>query len=92
MTNRQGLVPPEYRPLHRYLVDRYADIVVLTFRQMEDLLGAALPEAAHVEAAWWANPGPESPASAQSSLWVNAHRVATPNLRARTVAFERQPA
>ena len=31
---------------------RYASTVVLTFDQMESLLGFALPEAAHKERAW----------------------------------------
>jgi hypothetical protein len=82
-------VPAEYLSLHKYLHDRYADIVVLTFRQMEDLLGFALPEVARLRREWWANADLESAPSAQSRAWMQASRTAQPNLPARTVAFER---
>ncbi len=36
-------VPREYRALYTYLERRYASVVVLTFEQMEALLGFALP-------------------------------------------------
>ena len=35
-------VPNKYVPLHDYLANRYADNVVLTFGQLEDLLGRGL--------------------------------------------------
>ncbi len=81
--------PAEYRPLHQYLRDRFADTVVLTFAQMEDLLGFALPEAARVDLAWWATDH-ERP-STQARVWTQARRTATAHLLARTVEFERQP-
>lgn len=79
--------PAEYRVLHTYLRDRFADTVVLTFAQIEDLLGGALPDAARVEPAWWETDH-EHP-SAQARTWVQARRNATPHLLAQTVAFER---
>ena len=36
-------VPVGYAPLHKYLDERYADTVVLTFGEIEDLLGSKLP-------------------------------------------------
>ena len=78
----------EYRPLHKYLRDRFADTVVLTFAQVEDLLGFPLPEAARVDQAWWAT-DPHHP-STQARVWTQAHRTATVHLAARTVEFERQ--
>jgi len=42
-------VPAEYLSLHKYLENRYADTVVLTFSQIEDLLGFVLPESARRE-------------------------------------------
>lgn len=39
-------VPREYRALYSYLDHRYASVVVLTFEQIEALLGFALPGAA----------------------------------------------
>lgn len=84
-------LPSGYRSLHTYLDQRYADTVVLTFRQIEDLLGFALPDVARLEREWWANAGADSRPSAQSRSWTQASRTATPNLAARTVTFERTP-
>jgi hypothetical protein len=85
-------VPAEYRALHKYLDDRYANTVVLTFGEIEDLLGFALPDPARIEQAWWANPEADSTPSAQSRSWTHASRTAKPNLQAQTVAFERESA
>jgi hypothetical protein len=80
-------VPAPYLSLYRYLEHRYASMVVLTFDQIEALLGSALPVTARVEAGWWTDVGgPKSP----SSAWTGAGRTAVPNLLARNVAFERR--
>jgi hypothetical protein len=89
--SRASSVSPEYRALHKYLRDRYAETVVLTFMQIEDLLGTPLPEAARVEATWWTDPGAGEP-SAQSQAWIAADRTASPNLLAHIVRFERRSA
>ena len=81
-------VPAEYRALHKYLADRFADTVVLTFAQVEDLLGFPLPEGARLRLTWWVADD-DGGASAHSRAWNDAGRTATPNLRAQTVAFER---
>lgn len=82
-------MPAEFGSLYKYLHGRYADTVVLTFVQMEDLLGFPLPDAARIEQAWWANAAdPDSP-SPQSLSWMKANRTATPRLSAQVVVFER---
>jgi hypothetical protein len=79
-------VPAPYLSLYRYLDHRYASLVVLSFDQIEALLGSALPATARVEAGWWTVVGgPKS----HSSAWTGAGRTAVPNLLAGTVAFER---
>jgi hypothetical protein len=85
-------VPPEYLSLHKYLHDRYADVVVLTFGQIEDLLGFRLPDIARLHREWWADADANSTPSAQARSWTQASRTATPNLLAQTVMFERAPA
>src|SRR5690242_1537633 len=50
-------VPVTYRALYHYLEHRYATVVVLTFAQMETLLGCALPASASTDAEWWAGSG-----------------------------------
>jgi hypothetical protein len=82
-------VPAEYMSLYKYLENRYADTVVLTFSQIEDLLGFALPESARREPGWWADAGPDDMPSAQARSWTQAHRSATANLPAHTVSFGR---
>jgi hypothetical protein len=80
-------VPREYLTLSTYLEHRYATTVVLTFEQMEALLGFALPASACTEPGWWTTA--TAPAQRHSAAWTEAGRIATPNLLARTVTFER---
>jgi len=82
-----ALVQPEYRLLYKYLDERYADRVTLTFAEMESVLGAPLPELARRSADWWVGEGEAS--SPQRETWQQAQRSAVPNLRAGTVTFER---
>lgn len=72
--------PPggRYEPLCRYVENRYADTVVLTFAEVEDLLGFSLPDVARVQLEWWT-----------TSLTVSS-RTVTPNLAAEIVSFERR--
>src|SRR5688572_5286365 len=80
-------VPAEYVSLYTYLEHRYASSLVLTFDQMEALLGFALPGSACTEREWWT--GAAVPTHRHSAAWVRAGRTATPNLPARNVTFER---
>ena len=82
-------VPREYLPLHKYLDDRFANTVVLTFAEIEDLLGFTLPAPARLQQEWWANPDADGTPSAQSRSWTQASRTAKANLRALTVVFDR---
>ena len=76
-------------PLHKYLDDRYADTVVLTFAEIEDLAGFALPDMARLSNDWWTAPDPDTTRSRFADSWIQANRTARPNLAARTVAFLR---
>jgi hypothetical protein len=84
---RIAKIPSEYESLHKYLANRYADMVVLTFSQLEDLLGFALPDSARTQQEWWTST--DSDKSSGADAWILAGRTAKPNLLARTVAFER---
>jgi hypothetical protein len=89
---RPFTVPAEYLPLHKYLDGRYADTVVLTFSEIEDLLGITLPDLARAEAGWWANGDTDGTPSPQSRSWIRANRTAKPNLHAQIVVFDRTSA
>jgi hypothetical protein len=78
----------EYRLLYKYLRDRYASRVVLTFSEIEDLLGFSLPERARLQQEWWSVTDPVPHESAQSDAWIVASRTATVNLAAQNVVFE----
>ena len=85
----QPVMSGKYLLLYKYLHDRYADTVVLTFGQIESLLGFALPDQARVNQQWWTNAVVTAAEINYSDSWILARRVATPNLLAQTVAFER---
>ena len=85
--------------LFDYLEERYAQTVVLTFEQIEDLLGTGLPEPARRDGAWWLEPQTETTGETTGGTtgattngtraWTLAGRTARPNLQAQTVTFER---
>jgi hypothetical protein len=79
----------EYESLHKYLRDRYANRVVLTLAEIEDLLGFSLPDLARLQSAWWNGGEFAGAPSPQSIAWTLAGRTATVNLRAQNVVFER---
>lgn len=80
----------KYHLLHVYLRDRFANRVVLTFAEIEDLLGFHLPDAARCDAAWWDLGEASSTASPQSDAWQLANRTAIVNLSAGRVVFDRR--
>ena len=82
----------KYRLLSKYLRDRFADRLVLTFAQIEDLLGFALPGMARRQLEWWGDPDATTTRSPQSDAWTLAGRTATVDLRAESVTFERETA
>lgn len=80
-------VSREFLSLHDYLVNRYSNVVVLTFGQVEDLLGSPLPATARRDLAWWNADGADN--LGHTNSWRLANRTAVANLLAQTVTFER---
>jgi len=105
MTRRRPTVRPEperdaakgqratmagkYVSLYTYLENRFANTVVLTFAEIEDLLGFTLPALARVREDWWTRPDPDGGRPQFSDSWILANRTARPNLLALTVVFDR---
>lgn len=78
----------KYQQFYKYLETRFADTVVLTLGQIEDLLGFPLPASARADSHWWT--APEDAAEPRcSDAWILAHRTARPNLKAGHVVFDR---
>lgn len=78
-----------HEALYQYLERRFASSVVLTFAQIEDLLGFPLADSARVDRVWWSNDDLHDARLAKA--WTRARRTATVNLGAQTVLFERIP-
>jgi len=90
LANTEGSVTSrKSAPLYKYLDERYADAVVLTFAEIEDLVGVELPELARLSSDWWTMPDATANSSRFADSWRLANRTARPNLTARTVAFDR---
>jgi hypothetical protein len=87
-TRGRGMSGP-YLLLHTYLDNRFADTVVLTFAQIEDVLGFALPAPARLQLEWWTEASTNVVAPHHSDAWTLARRTAVPNLRAEIVSFAR---
>ena len=79
----------KYLLLYRYLANRYANTVVLTFAEIVDLLGFALPDQARLHQEWWTEAAIDIAGPNYSDSWILASRSAIPNLLAQTVVFER---
>jgi hypothetical protein len=45
----------KYSPLHRFLLQQYGPELPLSFREVESVLGFALPPSARIHPAWWSN-------------------------------------
>jgi hypothetical protein len=86
---RMRAMAGKYVLLYEYLEHRHADTVVLTFAEIEDLLGFPLPEQARGHREWWTDADVSTAAAPHSDAWVLASRTAVPNLVARTVVFDR---
>jgi hypothetical protein len=82
----------KYLSLYDYLKNRYANTVVLTFAEIEDLLGFTLPESARSQQDWWTDADSNTVLTAHSQSWTLASRTARANLMAQTVVFERASA
>ena len=79
----------QYLLLYTYLENRYANTVVLTFAEIEDLLGFSLPDQARLHQEWWTDVETNVAGADYRDSWILASRTATPNMTAKTVVFER---
>src|SRR3979409_240686 len=72
----------KYLSLYNYLENRYANTVVLTFAEIEDLLGFTLPDLARLNQEWWTNGDPNADPPSHRDSWILASRTAKANLLA----------
>ena len=79
----------KYSPLTRYLARRaqYTDMVTLSFRQIEGIIGNSLPPYAFQNAEWWKN----SRAGSHGKTWLDVGwHVEDVTIEKRTVTFRRE--
>lgn len=83
-----GEMRSKYNPLRDYLREHPNNFVRLTFRDIEKILGQALPNSAFRFHHWWANDRTGN--HAQAHAWMSVdRRVSQLNLLDRTVGFVR---
>ena len=78
-----------YEPLKSYLSSKSEPVIVMTYEEIERLLGRKLPNTAYGESwrQWWANTETHS----QALAWLRAGwRVTRPDLANKRVEFSRQ--
>lgn len=85
---RARRVDGKYLLLNEYLENRFANTVILTFGQIESLVGSELPDVARTDATWWTG-DPAVGESRHAQAWTLAGMTAKPNLYAKNVLFER---
>ena len=77
-----------YEPLRRHLANQAETVVTMTFAEIEDILGAPLPESARRYRPWWANE--KAGTHVHARAWLDAsRRTANVDLTNRTVEFAR---
>jgi DNA-binding transcriptional regulator YiaG len=77
----------KYQPLLEYLEQSDRSEVVLTFADLETLIGTSLPESARCNRAWWSN---RSKGALQSAAWMGAgYLVKDLNFSLEQVTFQK---
>jgi hypothetical protein len=74
---------PKYRELTLYLQSRTEPVVILSFSEIERIVGP-LPRSARQHRAWWSN---STASRHQARYWIDARRQATPDFNAGVVRF-----
>lgn len=79
----------KYEPLEQFLAAQSGSAIEMSFAQIEELIGDALPASARKHRPWWSN-NPSN--SVITHAWLNAgFRSAKVDLNKETLVFERAP-
>ncbi|WP_342598104.1 hypothetical protein MHB48_10830 [Psychrobacillus sp. FSL H8-0483] len=73
----------KYEPLHKYLKSKDSRRFVMTFLEVEEVLGFNLPVSASKYMAWWDSASQHT----QAYSWTKAGFQAKPNLSEKKVEF-----
>jgi hypothetical protein len=75
----------KYYLLSQWLMDCEEDYIKLTFTEVENIIGASLPNSAYKYRAWWANGG-----HIQANAWIEAQRRVSNVVLGQYVEFIRE--
>jgi hypothetical protein len=78
---------PKYDPLGRHLQSQKHREVLMTFGEIEKIIGATLPVSAKTYPEWWANEANPRTTHLQARAWLDAGFKATVNLSREVVTF-----
>jgi hypothetical protein len=81
----------KYDPLRRFLerLEPHTHEIMLSFQQIESMIGAPLPPSAHEHQAWWANPTPPHRHTHARAWLESGWKVDAFDQKARWVRFVR---
>jgi hypothetical protein len=87
-TPEPGQPRSTYDRLRLHLIERNEPVIILSFSQIESILGRSLPPSARRYRPWWANE--TSGTHTHARAWLGAgRRTRNVDLNARTVEFVR---
>ncbi len=78
----------KYDSLREHLSTQRSMVLRMNFDRIDELVGG-LPQAASKSQAWWGNERSEGTTHVQCNAWLDSGYKARPNLKARTVTFEK---
>ncbi|MER1999519.1 MAG: hypothetical protein ABS882_07070, partial [Lysinibacillus sp.] len=73
----------KYEPLYKFLESKESNRLIMTFKEVEEVLGFTLPESASKYMAWWDG----SSQHTQAYSWTRAGFKANPSLKEKKVEF-----
>ncbi|MGJ4956426.1 DUF7662 domain-containing protein [Bradyrhizobium sp. HKCCYLRH2015] len=79
-----------YDPIKRRLQSVTESQLILSFDEMEQMIGQALPSSARNYDAWWSNEGPDRTRHVQSKAWTTLGFSAEVDRVRRQVTFRRR--
>lgn len=80
----------KYDPLARYLKEHPAPLLILSFADIEEIIGAPLPRSARVVPEWWWNDADPRSSHVQCRAWVRSgYFTKAVDLAQGQVTFER---
>ena len=80
----------KYSPLGKYLQTQRGKAIVLSFEEIEEIIGGKLPRSAHQYDWWWANEDVDASMHTHCIAWQNAGwRTGDVDRKRRLVQFVR---